>query len=90
MLDAWQKRIFFMRLNEAKKGTRYIVTTNGQTLRKGDHIYFEKDDCLVCKEAGGWLLKEDWKRLRNQIEVDWEYYNKIRLKTDEILRKVQK
>ena len=74
-----------MKLREMEPGVRYIVTKNGSTLLKGDRIRLEKDGALMCTDAGGWLNPSDWKRLRNEIEIDKEYYKKIaRVKREEL------
>jgi hypothetical protein len=59
-----------MKLKDMKPGYPYIVTTNGSTLRKGDHIGVDEWGRLYCAQSFGWLDKDDWKRLRNNVELD--------------------
>ena len=63
-----------MKLREMEKGVRYIVTTGGSTLKKGDSVVMESDGCLVCFDAGGFLPRGEWRNLRNEVEIDIEYY----------------
>ena len=61
-----------MKLKNMKIGVPYIVTKGGDTLKVGDHIERDHSNCITCKEAVGWLYYDEWKRLRNEVEIDVE------------------
>lgn len=62
-------------LKDMVPGIWYKIITNGSTLFKGDSVKLEScDNSIICADAGGWLVKEDWKRLRNKVEINREYY----------------
>jgi hypothetical protein len=62
-------------LKDMVPGIWYKVVTNGSTLFIGDTVKLDlKDNSIICAEAGGWLIEEDWKRLRNKVEINREYY----------------
>jgi hypothetical protein len=74
-----------MKLKDMRRGIRYVVT-RGQsrgTLRAGDHVWINEKYCgLDCKEAGGWIDKEDFERMqrdgrvKTEVELDVGYYRK--------------
>jgi hypothetical protein len=75
-------------LKDMVPGIWYKVVTNGSTLFKGDTVKLDpKDNSIICAEAGGWLLKEDWKRLRNKVEINREYYKR---KTQSLESEIEK
>lgn len=61
-----------IRLNEMIIGIHYVVVKGGTTLRKGDHIYRDTDNCIVT--AYGWQEPEGWVKLKNEIVLDRDYY----------------
>ena len=66
-----------MKLKEMIPGRRYKVVTNGSTLKKGDRIYLDpKNRSLIC-DTTGWLEPDEWKYLRNKVEPDIRYYEKM-------------
>jgi len=80
-----------MKLKEMSEGVRYIVVTNGTALKKGDHVVIDsRDGALICREAGGWLNKDDWVRLRNRVKIDTEYYARLKLEMDDVYGKAKK
>lgn len=66
-----------MKLQDMKEGRQYVVTTGGPraTLRKGDRVRREHDDCL--DTGHGWLTPDHWRRLRNEVELDVVAYEKM-------------
>lgn len=65
-------------------GVKYIVTDakdSGEFLT-GDHIWLLENGDIMCKEAGGWLPKEDVEESLKKIDyrIDWEYYEHSRQK----------
>lgn len=75
-----------MKLKEMEHGLHYVAVTNGSTIAKGERLMREKvDDSMVSFDAGGWLQKDEWKLLRNDVEIDWDYY---RRKRESLLRKI--
>lgn len=65
-----------MKLKDMIPQVRYIVTKNGNTLKKGDRIWIDFDGALMNVQAGGWLMPQEWKRLKNEVEFDKAYYEK--------------
>ena len=65
-----------MKLKDMKIGIRYKVVKGSKrgALRTGDRIWIE-GGILMCQEACGWI--DDWSRLKDEVELDVEYYNKI-------------
>lgn len=62
-----------MKLMDMTIGTKYVVTKGSRdTLNKGDHVEMFQNPwgelCIACKEAGGWLQREDWQKL-TRVEV---------------------
>jgi len=65
-----------MKLKDMVPEIRYVVVTGGTTLQKGDNIWLDFDGSLMCLPVGGWLMPQEWGRLRNDVEFDKEYYTK--------------
>jgi hypothetical protein len=60
---------------------KVFVVTKGSddgTLLTGDHITFYRDGSVGCKEAGGWIDKEDVESAMRGVEytLDVEYMTK--------------
>jgi hypothetical protein len=67
-----------MKLKEMKPEIRYRVVkgTKRGALRTGDRIWIDKTKAgciLMCQDAG-WI--DDWSRLKADVSIDIEYYNK--------------
>ena len=65
-----------MKLKEMMPEVRYIVTKGGSTLRKGENVWLDFDGSLMCLQGGGWLMPQEWRLLRNEVEFDVAYYEK--------------
>lgn len=65
-----------MKLKEMVPEVRYIVTKGGSTLNKGENIWLDFDGSLMCPQGGGWLMPNEWRLLRNDVELDVAYYEK--------------
>ena len=65
-----------MNLKDMVPEIRYVVVTRGRTLQKGDNVWLDFDGSLMCLQGGGWLMPQEWRRLRNKVEFDKEYYEK--------------
>lgn len=65
-----------MKLKEMIPEVRYVVTKGGSTLQKGDNIWLDFDGSLMCLQGGGWLMPQEWRLLRNEVELDTTYYEK--------------
>lgn len=64
-----------MKLKDMEPNIRYVVTKGGTTLFKGDVIWIEElKGNLKSKQTGGWLIYDDWKYLRNEVEISTKYY----------------
>lgn len=62
----------------------YLVTkaSDDGTFEVGDHIWFQENGDISCREAAGWIDKEDVEEATKgwEIVVDQEYINKQRTK----------
>lgn len=66
-----------MKLKEMLPEIPYIVTKGSPgTFSLGDHVRMEDDGAICCKEAHGWLGKEDWRNLRTKVRIDIETLEK--------------
>lgn len=77
-----------MKLKDMKVGVRYVVTKGGLTLFVGEHVCLRKDGCLESEEAMGWLIPDEWSKLRNEIKLDVEYYHKKKARLQEEIKGV--
>jgi hypothetical protein len=74
---------------EMQLGKRYVTTKGSDdcTFHTGDHISICDDGAIMCDEARGWieseLVKEATKGM--EIELDKEYYDKLRDKLKKAL-----
>jgi len=66
-----------MKLNRKEKrikmisNIRYVVTKGSEdgTFREGDHIYIQRDNSILCVEAGGWTKPEDFEKATKGMKV---------------------
>lgn len=65
-----------MKLKEMIPEVRYVVTKGGSTLNKGDRIWLDFDGSLMSLQGGGWLMPQEWRLFRNEVEFDTAYYEK--------------
>ena len=68
---------------------RYVVTkaSDDETFLIGDTIWLTKDGCIMCKEGGGWIDKENVPEAMKGMEcvVDKKYLDKkIKALEDEL------
>ena len=62
-----------LKVSELQAGIPYVVVNlpHGSTLCKGDRVKIDTDGKMLCYNAGGWLEKDDWKKLsRVRFKVD--------------------
>ncbi len=79
-----------MKLKEMLPGIPYIVTKGSPgTFNVGDHVRMEDDGAIVCREAQGWLGKDDWRNLRTEVSIDIETLKKRVEDVREILAKAE-
>ena len=73
--------------------TRYIVTKGSDdgTFEEGDHIMLHKDGSIICKEAQGWIDKDDVEEAMKGVDyqVDWEYYEHLYKQHKETLEELE-
>lgn len=66
--------------SEMRIGVRYVVTVSSKNkeFKIDDHIYLDKDGCIMCREAGGWIEAEDVPSAteRMLVKVDCAFYEK--------------
>lgn len=75
-----------IKLKDMRVGIPYVVVKGGQSLDVGDRVVMDKSRCIICQSAGGWLVPEDWKRLKNRVEVDVGFINRKILKLQEEIK----
>lgn len=63
-----------MRLKDMQVMGRYVVTKGGSTLKAGERVSRDSKNSIACYDSRGWLVEGEWERLRNEVEVDVEWY----------------
>jgi len=71
MRNEIRRQGMLVKLKDMQPGLPYVVVKGGTTLMVGDHVKLEEADrALLCREVAGWLEYDQWKYLRNMVELD--------------------